>query len=130
MDCLLNDIENAMSNRCKTNDSNNHMHDINCTLIKKVIKKLNRGKSDGFDGLTSDYIINGSTLLFQYISVLFTFMIKYGHAPDSLCVSTMISIPKNKIGNISDSQNYRGIALSSILGKLLELCIIDLQGDV
>ena len=30
---------------------------------------------------------------------------------------------------MSDSQNYRGIALSCILGKLLDLCIIDLQRD-
>ena len=36
----------------------NHRHNINSSNIKDVINKFKRGKNDGYDGLTSDYIIN------------------------------------------------------------------------
>ena len=61
---------------------------------------------------------------------MFTLMIKYSYVPKSMSISTMVSIPKNKLGNLSDSKNYRGIALSSIFGKLFDLCIIELQCNV
>ena len=77
--------------------------------------------------LTSDSLINGTVLLYTYIPTLFSLMIRYNYVPSSFCISTMISIPKNKQGNLSDSKNYRGIALSSILCKVFDLCIIDMQ---
>jgi hypothetical protein len=39
---------------------------------------------------------------------------------DDLSVSTVLPIPKGKNLNYSDSANYRGIALSSIFGKLFD----------
>lgn len=82
---------------------------------------------DGYDGLTSDYIINGTPILFNMLAAMFSHMIIHAHAVKSFCVSTMVPIPKDKRGNLSDSQNYRGIALGSIVYKVLELCIIDKQ---
>ena len=40
-------------------------NNINSSNIKDAINKLKRGKHDGYDSLTSDYIINGTTLLFH-----------------------------------------------------------------
>ena len=36
-------------------------------------------------------------------------------------------IPKNKRGNKSDSNNYRQIAISSLLGKLFDIIILEEQ---
>ena len=52
-------------------------------------------------------------------------MVKHGHAPDSFLLSTITSIPKNKRKSLNDSNNYRGIALSSILGKVLDCVILN-----
>ena len=38
--------------------------------------------------------------------------------------STIIPIPKNRTVNTSDSANYRGIALSSIYGKLFDNIVL------
>ena len=40
-----------------------------------------------------------------------------------MVTSTVILIPKGRSGH-SDSDNYRGIALSSIFGKILDLIIL------
>ena len=43
----------------------------------------------------------------------------HGVAPSHLLLSTMVTAPIDKQGGKSDSNNYRAIATSSILGKLL-----------
>ena len=44
-------------------------------MSKDVINKLKPGKSDGFDGLISDYLINVSLLCFVFLLYLFTAML-------------------------------------------------------
>ena len=72
---------------------------------------------DCIDGLSSDNFINGTELLFSYISMLFNMMLTHDVAPQGLLLSTLLPILKNKRGNKSDSSNYRQIAISSLLGK-------------
>ena len=39
--------------------------------------------------------------------------------------SCLIPIPKNKRKSLNNSNNYRGIALSNIIGKVLDLVILN-----
>ena len=78
------------------------------------MKKMKRGKGDGYDGFTSDYLINGTETLFYYISVLFSCMLTYCCIPESFCMSTMVSIPNRGAGSMIDVKDYRGIALNSL----------------
>ena len=76
--------------------SGNHSHSINSRNIKDAINKLKRGKNDGYDGLTSDYFINGTPLLFHHLSILFSLMLSHCYAPSSFCISTVVPIPKKR----------------------------------
>ena len=67
---------------------------ITANEINNAIKHMKPGKSDGFDGLTTDYFLNGSPLLSEYISCLFTCMLSHCFIPTSFSVSTMVPIPK------------------------------------
>ena len=78
------------------------------------------GKSAGSCGYSSDHIIHGSYLLRSHITSLFNVMISHGFAPIDFRLSTLIPIPKNKRKSRNDSDNYWAIALSSILGKMLD----------
>ena len=55
-------------------------------------------------------------------------MLSHYIAPSSFGMSTMILIPKGN-GLMGDIKNYRGIALSSLLSKLFDTCIISSQFD-
>jgi len=55
---------------------------------------------------------------------LFSALIVHGHCPQQLSVSTLIPIPKGSNVNAADSNNYRGIALSSILCKIFDHIIL------
>ena len=61
------------------------------------------------------------------ISVLFTCMLTHGVAPSGLLLFTMIPVPKDKRASKSDSDNYRAIAISSILGKIFDLIVMKEQ---
>ena len=63
MNVLYNEVNDGICH-C----SGNHSHNINSSNIKDAINKLKRGKNDDYDGLTSDYIINGTPLLFYHLS--------------------------------------------------------------
>ena len=120
---LYRTINNKICNECIN-------HIVNVNDVENAINKLKPGKSDGFDGITSDYLINASLLCFVYLSYLFTTMLYYFFTPKSLCNSTMIPIPKVSNKDTSYIKLYRGIALSSLLSTVLNSCIISLNSVV
>ena len=51
-------------------------------------------------------------------------MLTHGSSPEKFLNAIVIPIPKDKRKSQSNSENYRGIALSSIIGKVLDLMIL------
>ncbi len=98
-------------------------------IVDKSIKGMKSGKSDGFEGLTSDYLKKGTPLLYEYLSILFSCMIKHNYSPTSYGISTIVPIHKGSNLKMSETKNYRAIALSSILSKVLDKCITTLQSQ-
>ena len=66
-------------------------------------------------------------LFLEILSVLFTCMLHHSYSPDSVCLSTMVPIPKGSNKDLSMSKNYRGIALGSIFLKIFDNYIISAQ---
>ena len=89
-----------------------------------MLTHLKIGKSDGSEGLFSDHFINGTRKLYVFLSILFTVFLCHGFSPDSMILGTMIPIPKDKKKSLCSSSNYRAIALSSILSKILDWIIL------
>ena len=56
-------------------------------------------------------------------------MALHGTAPDNLLCSTIVPIPKGAKGNVTDSNNFRGIMLSSIFVKLFDNIVLFRYGD-
>jgi len=61
--------------------------------------------------------------------MLFTSMSVHGFVPEDFQISTIIPIPKGKNANLTDSDNYRGITISSVLGKVFDLVVLDKYSD-
>ena len=93
--------------------------------VTNAISALNANKSDVSLGLYSNHLLIASSHLHRYIAMLFTFMLRHGHNPDYIMEAIISTIPKNANGHISDSENYRGIALSSAIGKVLDIIIMN-----
>ena len=50
----------------------------------------------------------------------FSLCLTHGYLPKSLMETTIVQIVKNKCGNLSNSNNYRPIAIGTITSKVLE----------
>jgi hypothetical protein len=93
------------------------------------MRRLKKGKQDDIPILSSNHYIYASHKLTVYLSFLLNAMLSHGCSPDALSRSTVIPIPKNVRKSLNSSDNYRGIALSSIIGKILDYIILDKYSD-
>ena len=75
----------------------------------------------------SEHFINGSDLLFVYVSLLFTVMSSHSFAPLDFVISGIIPIHKGPRVALTESENYRSIAISTISSIILDHIIIDNQ---
>ena len=51
-------------------------------------------------------------------------MLSHGNVPRSMLLSSITPIPKNQRKSLNESDNYRGISLSSVIGKVLDWVVI------
>ena len=105
-------------------------HSISTTEVVKAVKKLKRGKSGGNDAPSSDFFIDGSRELHIHVAVLLSACLRHAFFPEDLLLSTLIPIPKNTRKSLQDSDNYRSIAIGSILCKILDHVLIEKHAKV
>ena len=67
---------------------------------------------------------------FVLLSLLFQCMLSHRIIPEDMGLGTIIPIIKNKRKSYNDSNNYRAITLSSILGKLFDNFILTQNSSV
>jgi hypothetical protein len=104
-------------------------YDEHCRVsVKDVIaatSRLKLGKHDAHSGLTTDHVKHACDEWYVHLSMLLSALVVHGSITDDLSVTTILPIPKGKNLNYSSSANYRGIALSSIIGKIFDAYILD-----
>ena len=54
----------------------------------------------------------------EHLSLCFSFLLAHGVLPDTMMSVTLVPVVKNKTGKINAKDNYRPIALASIVSKL------------
>ena len=100
-------------------------HQIKVADVKKAIQQLKRGKHDGYYKLYSNHYIHSGHRFQVLLSLLLNLIFSHNVIPSDLSQSVLIPIPKDKRKLLSTSKNYRAIALSSIMGKIIDLCILN-----
>jgi len=97
--------------------------------IRQALTRLKAHKNDGNFCLSSDHFVNAGPDLSVHIAFLFTAIVTHGYLPRDFVTSTVIPIPKKRNGNMADSENFRGIALSSVFGKIFDNVILHKYHD-
>ena len=98
---------------------------VNNDEIIDAIKSLDINKSCGLDRIYAEHLKFASGKLITLLSMCFTGLFVHGFLPSSLMSVVLIPIIKNKCGSISSKDNYRPIALASIMSKLIETIILN-----
>jgi exonuclease III len=116
MDVLKRKIEGMVTNQCT--------YSIGVSDIESAIKQLKCGKSGGCENIYADHIVHGTHKLNVMLSLVYNAMIVHAFSPSVLLTGLLVPIPKDRKKSMCSSDNYRAIALNSILCKVLDLIIL------
>ena len=124
---LLNSVKNEMYKRSVESEIAKTKYDdlMLCTPeeLVKLIKELPLGKSCGPDNLCAEHLVYCDGRLPILLSLLFSSMFIHGFIPNMLMTTTIVPLVKDQNEDLSDTNNYRPIALGNIIAKLLEKII-------
>ena len=117
----LSAFQIRMLNDKKRLEDSNHLQSeldnlIAIEEIDTAIKKLKNKKAAGLDGIRNEMIKTSSSFIKYPLEKLFNLILQSGTFPISR--SNGIITALHKSGNKDDPSNYRGICISSCLGKV------------
>ena len=102
----------------------------NSFVIKEAMDKIKPNKSDPLFDFSSDCLKNAPGILYDQLADLLKSFLVHSHVPNSLLTATLVPIVKDKLGDLGTSKNYRSIAISSLLLKLIDWVVMILYGDL
>ena len=111
-------------NVCELLSGCNDTYNVTVDMVKQAVYKQHRGKAAGHDGVYMESLIYACPRLFVHLTILLNECIKHSYLPEALMRSVIVPLIKNKNGDTSDLNNYRAIALSTVLSKVLESIIL------
>jgi len=100
---------------------------IDTELVSHVIADLKRGKAAGIDGLSAEHFLFCHPALSVVLAKLFQLMMICSYVPDGFRYSYIVPLPKPTecFSKSLQCDDFRGIAISSILSKVFEYCLLD-----
>ena len=102
---------------------------ITADIVKKSAQKLKPGKTDPVLIITSDCLMNAPDSLYEILALCMRSYIIHGHVSKFLLTCTMVPLVKDKLGDNTCSDNYRSIAISSVIMKIFDLVILSVFGE-
>ena len=103
---------------------------FNVDLIKRAIHQLKNDKSDESFEFTYDCLKAATENFQEMLAQVFRCFLTHGHISMKLLTCALCPIVKDSNGNIAISKNYRAIAISSLILKIFDICILLLIGHL
>ena len=101
-------------------------HSVTAVEVFEAIKDLKLNKSSGLDCLQAEHFRYADmNTLSCLLAMLLNSMLCHGFIPDKAMFSVIIPVLKNKKGLLTDKNNYRPVALTSVFSKIIESVILD-----
>ena len=93
--------------------------------VERVVRELVVNKSCGIDGIYAEHMLYCFHVLFRLLGLCMSSFFVYGFLPDEMMTVALVPIIKSKSGHIMSKDNYRPIALASIVSKVLEKILLN-----
>ena len=103
---------------------------IHSHIVFDAINSINNNCL-GFDGLHSNHFKTITKSISSFLSTLFSSFLNHGYLPKEMLFGEIRPIIKNRLGSLTDSNNYRPIMISTNMLKIFEYCILnDLENAI
>ena len=102
-------------------------HAIDTELVSNIIIKLKHGKAKDINDLTAEHLYYSHPSLSVALAKLFQLILLCSHVPDGFRHSYIVPVPKPKElhSKSLECNDFRGIAISPIISKVFEHCLLD-----
>jgi len=102
---------------------NNHILSVE-DVDTAIFKHLKKGKASGVDSFSLEHFIHAHPLIITHLTKLFNLLIRHGYVPNLFGEGVIVPLLKDKNGDVSSSENYRGITINSVIAKIFEMCML------
>ena len=123
-DKLFNCIQDDDVNTRMTNAEYSADIIVKSDEVGIAIRKLSTGKSSGLDGIYAEHLLHCSQRFVTMIAMCFTGLFVHGFLPASMLETVLVPVIKDKTGRIDQVDNYRPIALASVISKVIEIILL------
>ena len=123
--CLFNKNHSGLKNIKRTNVSEKKKVEIILRFSKEdILRGITKLKVGiGCDMIHSNHLKFSPPLFVELLTELFNSFILHGYIPNEILKGVITPLVKDKLGNISSSNNYRPVMSSSVFLKLFEYCL-------
>ncbi len=120
---ILDEVE-----ECIDDESLNEIDQVTPEIIADVIKEIKANKNDPVFTFNSNCIKHAPASLNHHLANMIKCYLTHGHVSNFLLLATIIPLIKDKLGDAESSDNYRSIALSSVILKIFDWIVLTLFG--
>ena len=106
------------------------IYKVNNQSVKDALNKMKAMKSEAVFDFSSDCLMNASKKLIDHVTTLFIWFLATGKIPVFLLLCTLVPIVKDNLDEIATSDNYRAIAIGSLLLKWFDWLILILNSAI
>ena len=92
--------------------------------VFSAISDLRSGSSAGLDCTPPEVYKHAPMPIINWLSQIFNSFLMHSYLPPQVTDILLIPLPKNKLGDITNSKNYRPIAIASAGSKILEKILL------
>ena len=100
------------------------VNQINSFTVGEAMEKIKANKSDSVYDFSSDFLKQSPDILHDHLANIIKAFAIHGHVTGHLLIAILVPIVKDKLGDVCSSKNYRSIAVSSLILKLLDWILI------
>ena len=97
---------------------------ITVSEVKCALKALKLEKACGLDTLSTEHFLYASNKVAVLLALCFNTMLQHSYTPHSFTDTILVPIVKDKKGNLTEPNNYRPIAITSVASKLFEKIVL------
>ena len=98
---------------------------VSAVEVQNAVKLLKSGRAAGTDRISAEHIKHSGPRMLIIIALFLSVLLVHGTMPNKLLQTILVPIVKDKNGDISDISNYRLIAVSNSITKIIELILLN-----
>ncbi|MES9880670.1 MAG: reverse transcriptase domain-containing protein [Sedimenticola sp.] len=85
---------------------------------------MKKGKAPDYEGMSAEHYAYGGDRIYTYLGILVTAILNSGRIPKIL--KTGVVTPVHKKKDTTNPNNYRGISVSTVVGKMVQILCLEI----